>query len=113
MHELSLAESVIALAEKAAAEAGAARILRIRLALGEMAHVDPDTLIYCCGLVAREGPAAAADYVVDRIAAEGWCANCLKTVKPDAAGRCCPLCGGSALELRAGDEMRIIDIAVA
>lgn len=113
MHELSLAESVIAMVEKAAADAGATRVTRVRLSLGELAHVDPDTLVYCCGMVGRDGPAAAAEYRVERIVAEAWCANCLKTVVPGTGGLCCPVCGGSALELRAGDEMRVTDITVA
>ncbi|MBV8047149.1 MAG: hydrogenase maturation nickel metallochaperone HypA [Paludibacterium sp.] len=113
MHELMLAESVVRLVEDTARQAGAKRVTRVRLALGALAHVDPDALLYCCELVARDGVAAGAVYEVDRPAAEAWCANCLRIVVPAAAGASCPDCGGFELDIRAGEEMRVIDIAVA
>jgi hydrogenase nickel incorporation protein HypA/HybF len=113
MHELTLAESVVRLVENAARQAGAARVTRVRLALGALAHVDSDALLYCCQLVARDGVAAHAVYEVERPPAEAWCANCLRTVQPEAVGAPCPECGDFRLEIRAGEEMRVIEIAVA
>ncbi|TDR79645.1 hydrogenase maturation nickel metallochaperone HypA [Paludibacterium purpuratum] len=113
MHELMLAESVVRLVESTARQAGAERVTRVRLALGALAHVDPDALLYCCELVARDGPAAGAVYEVERPPAVAWCANCLTEVTPPAVGAPCPGCGGFQLDIRAGEEMRVIDIAVA
>lgn len=113
MHELMLAESVLQIVERTARQAGAKRVTRVRLALGALAHVDADALLYCCQLVARDGPAAAAEYQVESRPAEAWCANCLQLVTPVALGAPCPGCGGFALEIRAGEEMQVLEIAVA
>lgn len=113
MHELTLAERAIAMAEEVARRAGARCITRVRLGIGALAHVDADTLIYCCGLVARETLAEGAEIVAERIAGEAWCATCKQAVELSRVGNACPHCGGFELEVIAGDEMQILDISVA
>ncbi|BEV70865.1 MULTISPECIES: hydrogenase maturation nickel metallochaperone HypA [unclassified Paludibacterium] len=113
MHELMLAESVVRIVEQTASRAGASKVTRVRLALGALAHVDADALLYCCQLVARDGPAAGAEYEVERPPAEAWCANCLQLVSPVALAAPCPQCGGFQLDIRAGEEMQVLEIAVA
>jgi hydrogenase nickel incorporation protein HypA/HybF len=113
MHELSLAESVIHIVESAARKAGADRVTRVRLAVGALAHVDPDALLYCCELVARDGVAAAAVFDIDRPPAEAWCDDCQKNVALEKVGFPCPECGGFHVTVTAGEEMQVIDIVVA
>jgi hydrogenase nickel incorporation protein HypA/HybF len=113
MHELTMAESVISMVESAARQAQAQRVIRVRLALGMLAHVEPDTLLYCCELVGRDGVAAGAIFEIERTPAAAWCNVCLKTVALGAIGAPCPECGGYQLNITAGDEMRVVEIAVA
>jgi hydrogenase nickel incorporation protein HypA/HybF len=112
MHELTLAERAIALAEAVARNAGARRITRVRLAIGVLAHVDADTLAYCCGMVARDTLAEGAEIQIEPVAGEAWCATCEQQVELSQAGTPCPHCGGFKLEITDGDQMRILDISV-
>ncbi len=50
MHELSLARSVVAIVEEAA---GARRVLRVTLEIGERATVLPEAMTFCFEVVAR------------------------------------------------------------
>src|SRR6185369_15466639 len=58
MHELSIATSVV---ETCVAHAGGARILRVRLEVGQLAAVLPDSLRFCFEVCAHGTPAEGAE----------------------------------------------------
>lgn len=60
MHELSLAQSVVEIVEEAARREGAARVASVRLELGELSHVEPESLAFAFEVAAREGSARGA-----------------------------------------------------
>ncbi|MEJ8673543.1 hydrogenase maturation nickel metallochaperone HypA [Chromobacterium amazonense] len=113
MHELTLAEHVVHIVEDAARRAGARRVTRVRLALGLLAHVETDTLLYCCRLAARDSLAADADFQAERSPAQAHCADCGADAELAALPASCPRCGGENLSLQGGDEMRVIDIGIS
>ncbi|WP_028456418.1 hydrogenase maturation nickel metallochaperone HypA [Chitinilyticum litopenaei] len=113
MHELSLAENVIRIAEDAARHAAAKRVSRVRLAVGAFAHVDPDTLQFCCELAARQTLLEGAEFLVERTPGQAFCKDCAQDVALERIGFPCPLCGGFDLRVTGGEEMRVLDIAVS
>lgn len=112
MHELSLAESLIATVEKTAQNARAQRVKTIRLALGALAHVDAQTLLFCCALVARDGVAAGATYEVTTLAVHACCSACNQAVELHSLAQSCPQCGSHLSVPGGGDEMRIVEIVI-
>jgi len=113
MHELTLAESVIDIVESNARQAGASRVSAVGLALGLLAQVDVDALLYCCELVAADGVAANAVFTVERRPGQAWCEDCRENQRLSALGVACPACGGYRLTVNAGEEMQVVNIAVA
>ncbi|WP_168209697.1 hydrogenase maturation nickel metallochaperone HypA/HybF [Chromobacterium paludis] len=113
MHELTLAESVVAIAETAARRAGARRVTRVRLALGLLAHVETDTLLYCCRLAARDSLAADADFQTERRPAQAQCGDCGCDAELTALPARCPRCGSQNLKLWGGEEMKVVDIGIS
>ncbi|UTH73058.1 hydrogenase maturation nickel metallochaperone HypA [Chromobacterium sp. IIBBL 290-4] len=113
MHELTLAENVVHIAEAAARRAGARRVTRVRLALGLLAHVETDTLLYCCQLAARGSLAEDAEFQAERRPALAHCGDCGCEAELSALPACCPRCDGENLSLEGGDEMRVIDIGIS
>ena len=67
MHELSLAQSVVEIVEAAARREGAARVASVRLELGELSHVEPESLAFAFEVAAREGCARGARLEVHRV----------------------------------------------
>ncbi|AXE30842.1 hydrogenase maturation nickel metallochaperone HypA [Chromobacterium phragmitis] len=112
VHELTLAESVVAIAEAAARRAGARRVTRVRLALGLLAHAETDTLLYCCQLAARDTLAADAEFQAERRPAQAHCGDCGQRAEIASLPARCPRCGGENLALEGGDEMRVVDIGI-
>ena len=113
MHELALAESIIALVEEAARRPGAESVTAIRLEIGALSCVDVDALRFCFDAVARGGVAASAALAIDRTPGEAWCMPCGERVPVTAHGDPCPACGSHQLQVTRGDAMRVKDIEIA
>jgi hypothetical protein len=60
MHEVSVAQTLLATAERAAREAGLARVTRLRVELGRGAGVLPEALTQALDVVARDTLVAGA-----------------------------------------------------
>ena len=112
MHEMSLMESVVEIACETAAQHGATRIRAIRLDVGQLSHVDPDALLFCYDAVRRGSLAETADLEINRVAGEGWCLDCVKTVPLAERFGACPDCGRHRVQMTAGDELKIRDMEV-
>ena len=64
MHEVSVAQSLLATAERSAREAGLARVTRLRVELGPGAGLLPEALTQALEVVARDTLAAGAQVEV-------------------------------------------------
>ncbi|GAB4058958.1 hydrogenase maturation nickel metallochaperone HypA [Uliginosibacterium sediminicola] len=112
MHELSLAERALQIVDTAARQAQASRVTRIRLAVGALAHVDAETLRYCCELVSRDTLAAGAQIDIERLAGRAHCQRCAADIELTQFGQTCPHCGSYALQITAGEELQVLDVAI-
>jgi hydrogenase nickel incorporation protein HypA/HybF len=113
MHELALAESMLAIAEQAARRSGADRILAVRLEIGALSHVEPEALHFCFDAVTRGSLAEHARLEIVTTPGEAWCMPCAATVPLSALGQPCPACGSYQLNVTHGDAMRVKEIEVA
>ena len=112
MHELSLAERVIEIVEGAARKAGAQQVHLIRLSVGALAHVEPETLQFCCELVSRDSIAAGARIEVLSAPGKAWCETCQTEIELEQVGMPCSHCGGFKLKITDGDQMQVLEIGV-
>ena len=113
MHEMALAEGMIAIVEDTARKNDAARVAIVRLELGALSHVEREALAFCFDAVARGGVAAGARLDIAVTPGAAWCMPCGERVPLARRGDACPRCGGYQLEVVAGDEMRVTEIEVA
>ncbi|MDX3073794.1 hydrogenase maturation nickel metallochaperone HypA [Streptomyces sp. NPDC088354] len=116
MHEMSIAMAVVEQVEQAAARLAAdgavpPAVREVRLEVGELAGVLPDSLSFCfdlaCSGTVLEGSSLTAGTVPGR----ARCAPCdheWPTGMPPQLG--CPRCGAGASELLSGRELRITEV---
>jgi hydrogenase nickel incorporation protein HypA/HybF len=111
MHELSLAERISTIAVDAAKSNGGHRIVSIRLRIGALSCVDPETLRFGMGVVSRGTLAEAARLDFVRIPCRLRCNTCGLESEREPLEPCpgCQSPGGTVL---AGDEFSVeaIDI---
>jgi hydrogenase nickel incorporation protein HypA/HybF len=112
MHEMALAESVIDIVERAARAHAAAAVRAVRLEIGRLSHVEPDTLRFAFDVVKRNGVAHGARLEIVATEGTAWCMKCCETVALARLGDACPRCGSYQLQVTAGDELRVKDIEI-
>jgi hydrogenase nickel incorporation protein HypA/HybF len=108
MHELSIAGAIV---EACAEQAAGLRILRVRVEVGELAAVLPDSLRFCFDVCARGTPAEGAALEIVETPGRAECEACQATLAMSIPlGRCG--CGGK-LRIVAGRELRLIDMEIS
>ncbi|MFE1443375.1 hydrogenase maturation nickel metallochaperone HypA [Streptomyces sp. NPDC058739] len=112
MHEMSIALAVIDQVETAAAQHTEVTAVRsVRLKVGELAGVVPDSLTFCFGLACAGTLLEGAELVTEEVPGRARCTPCAREWAVGMPPRLnCPGCDGSAVELLAGRELQITDV---
>lgn len=113
MHEMSLCLSLVDLLTEHLQAEGATRVLRVQLAIGALGQVEPAALVFCFDCAARGGPAEGALLEIKIIPGRAWCFDCGHGVAVTSRGDGCPDCGGSALRIEDGEQLRLSAMEVA
>jgi hydrogenase nickel incorporation protein HypA/HybF len=109
MHELALAGAVIDTAER---HAGGRRVLVVRLRLGELRQVVPDSLAFYFGHVAVGTLCEDAALEHEVVEAGLRCAGCGADWKLESASFRCPQCGSADVAIESGNEFEVESIEV-
>ena len=112
MHELAITEGILEAAVPAAKEAGASRILEIRLKIGELSGVIPACIEEYLHIAAKGTIAENARLKVERIPVEILCRSCGKESRPEKRKGFCPLCGSSDIRITRGREYFVDSLEV-
>jgi len=112
MHEMAVTQSILDIAIKHAQQAGAARITRINLVIGEMSGVVDDSVQFYFDFLSKETIAEEATLVFDRRPAVYRCRECQATFHPEGLTWECPVCDALSFEVVSGREFRIESIEV-
>ena len=113
MHELGIMTGVLDAAEKAARAAGATKLLKVSLSIGEMTEAIEDALVFAWEALTDDDPYAKdAELSVNMIRPKSRCLDCGAVFEHDRFHMFCPECDSFALELLAGRELQIDSIEV-
>lgn len=111
MHELSLVTEIYRTARKTVDGYGPQRIEAVKVAVGELAAVEPDLLSFAWEAVTKDTPDAGARLEIDFRPAKQSCAACgdVPGRAPGSWLRLCPRCGG-ALGVEGGDDLDVVNV---
>jgi hydrogenase nickel incorporation protein HypA/HybF len=112
MHELSIAISIIDLAEEEALKAEATSISKIEVEVGTMAGIDPDALFFAWDSVIQGTMAQHSKLVINTIQAEAHCLECGKSFPAEHFFVQCPHCNSYRYQIIKGKELRISSLIV-
>ncbi len=114
MHELPVTRSILEIVERHAAAAGAARVIRIHLVVGELTGFVPDSIQFYFDLLSRGSRAEGAALLIEQEPGRIRCTQCDRTYKPqDGMIWTCPECGALGGEVVAGKDMYVKSIETA
>lgn len=113
MHELSVAVSLVEVAERAARQAEAERVTQVRLELGALSGVHADALRFGYDVAVRGTLLEGSDLVIEEIPAAIACATCGETSEVEGWWPFqCPRCGAPCATLARGKELQILDLEI-
>ena len=109
MHELGIADGIVQICAERAEDA---RVIRVRVEIGELTAVLPDALRFCFDVCARGTVVEGAVLEIDETPARAVCGHCAReVVLSRPAGRCA--CGCANLRVIAGEELKVKEMELA
>lgn len=112
MHELSLTQSIVTIAEEHARKAGGTLIRGITLEVGELSGAIPEALEFAFDVCSKGSLADGATLTIRRIPGHGRCSACAAESFSETLTAVCPACGALAFELDAGLELRVLELEI-
>jgi len=113
MHELSIAVSIVELAEEESAQRGNAHINAVYLKLGVLAGVVKDALLSSWELACEGSSVAGARLVVEEIPATVYCPVCLGPRSlPSTQWFACSECGNPVSQVLQGRELEVAALEI-
>jgi hydrogenase nickel incorporation protein HypA/HybF len=112
MHELSIAISIIELAEEEARKANATSISKIEVEIGDMAGIEKEALQFCWDSAIQGTMAGEAELVIHSVAGEAHCLECGTDFPIEHFFAECPSCKSYRYEVTKGKELRVSSLMV-
>ncbi|MGD0680466.1 MAG: hydrogenase maturation nickel metallochaperone HypA [Terracidiphilus sp.] len=117
MHELSIVTSIVeTVTETLAAlpdSSRGARVLEVRLRVGALASVIPESLEFCWGIAIEGTPMEGSRLVVNMLPVVVHCDSCGQDAELEGVQSFrCPRCGEPCSDMRQGRELEIDSIEI-
>jgi hydrogenase nickel incorporation protein HypA/HybF len=113
MHELSIVTSIVETVTESLADYPGARVKEVRLRVGALASVIPESLDFCYGIATEGTPLEGSRLVVDVLPVVVHCEPCGLDVELEGVQSFrCPTCGELCGDLRLGRELEIESIEI-
>jgi hydrogenase nickel incorporation protein HypA/HybF len=111
MHEASVAAGILDIVQQNVLAGDARRVRAVRVRVGEMAGVVPDSLGFCFGAIVAGTDYSSAFLEIDRVPARGVCGDCghaaaIASLPPFT----CPSCGSPFITVTSGDDLKVVDV---
>jgi hydrogenase nickel incorporation protein HypA/HybF len=104
MHELAIADAIVALVDRHAA---GRRVAKVEVKVGHLRQVVPSALEFAFELVARGTPAEGAELEIEAVPARITCRSCGAESPAAEFPFVCPSCDGMDVDVLSGDELLV------
>ncbi len=108
MHELGIAQEIIAIV---AEHAGEARVTRVVLEIGRHALILPDSIRFCFDLCSEGTVAQGARLEIREVPGRALCRDCGEEVALEEPFGLCD-CGSADLQWLSGDEIKVKEMEI-
>lgn len=110
MHEMSLTQGIVEICLQHAAHR---QILTVVLEIGRLSGVVPEAIQFCFEACSKDTPLDGAHLQIIETSGTGRCIECCAEQPVESRFSPCRHCGGYAVQLLTGDEMRVREIEIA
>ncbi|MBN1916824.1 MAG: hydrogenase maturation nickel metallochaperone HypA [Verrucomicrobia bacterium] len=110
MHELSIAEDLLAIVEKTAAEHQLVRVARLRIVVGALGNVVPEALEFALEVAGRGTVADGAQLEIIEVPVTVRCTECGTETELEDIAFVCSACGSVNVDVVRGSELYLDSI---
>ncbi len=113
MHELSIAMSILEMAEEEAEERGGVRVTAIHLKLGKLSGVVKEALLSAYEMAREDTPLKDTQLIIEEVPIVVFCPSC-QMQRPLSSVQlfCCAECGTPTSEVVQGKEMEVVALEI-
>jgi len=112
MHELSIAQSILSIAEKALPANNNSIVTGIQLEIGELSGIEIDALEFAFSVIKADTVLKNAALAIQTVKGEAECLDCKKIFFLSSYGASCPGCKSYSMRILKGKEMKVLNITV-
>jgi hydrogenase nickel incorporation protein HypA/HybF len=112
MHEFSLAQEIVRTTLQELTKRPGARLLTVRVVVGRMRQVVPDTMHFAFRSLVQDSPAAGAALVLRWVPIVLACPKCGQETEIAGPPFWCPACGSTRVDLRSGNELYLEELEI-
>lgn len=113
MHELSIVQNILEIADQEVKKAKAGKVDEIDLDIGVLSGVEMDALLFAWEACVPDTILANAKRKINRIPATAQCVACQHKFETEDYFAQCPVCGDYLTELVQGKELKIKSLVVS
>lgn len=107
MHEASLMQNLITIAEKTVREHNVKLVNSITLSVGKLSNAMPDALSFAFDAMTQSGPLKGAQLIIKEEPVKVRCENCGAQYEPERFPFICPVCKGVYYTIIQGEDIYI------
>ena len=110
MHELSIAQEIISIAEQCYSSDENERVKSIKVKIGKLQNVLPDSLEFCFNALIQNSKMENAKMMIEHIPIKLECKSCADISEQEGFLFVCPKCGSSSINVISGNELTVSEI---
>lgn len=112
MHEMGIISGVLDAVNASAADAGATRVFKVSLRVGQMTEAIEDALVFAFEALSEGTICEGAELAIEWVEPTSLCMECAHEFAHDPFHRSCPECGSYETVVIAGRELEIVSMEV-
>lgn len=110
MHELSIAQEIISIAEQYYSSDENEKVKSIKVKIGKLQNVLPDSLEFCFNALIQNSKMQNAKMIIEHIPIKLECKSCADVSEQEGFLFVCPKCGSSFITIISGNELTVSEI---
>ncbi len=110
MHEMGITMSMLDIVKEKMDQNGADALMKVKIKVGELTAVEPDSLMFCFEVCTKGTPMEGAALEIEEVPLTGTCMECGERFHMAGFLAFCPSCDGAKIEEVTGTELEITSI---
>ncbi len=107
MHEMSIARSIFEIVKGEVERHRVQQVMSIRLRVGALTGIVPDSLRFCFAVLAEHSAAETAELKIETTPVQASCKGCEHSFPVANCDFLCPRCGSGDIRVTSGRELLI------